>query len=183
MSDTINIGIAEQTISLQVQEGAISPAPTAENDFLIGSSALTWVRKTLAQVKTILGLKSAAYTESTDYAAASHTHTQSQVTAVAFQDVVFANPLFIDASTNKDFSTTITGDTMITLLSYLPGDSGMIQVNIGGAGGHAITFDSAFNHRLGETTFTGNVLNETYYISWRAHSALGIVYTIDKVQT
>ena len=182
MSD-IYIEIVDNSIEIEMEGGAISPAPTAENDFLVASSALRWVRKTLAQVKTILGLKSAAYTETTAYATASHTHTQSQVTSVAFQETTFANPLILDASTYKDFTATVTGDTVIALLSYSAGDRGMIQLNIGGAGGHTITFDSAFNHKLGTTALTGNVLGETYYISWRAHSAFGIVYTIDKVVT
>jgi len=45
---------------------------TAENDFLAGSGAggTGFIKKTLAQVKTILGLGSAAYTASTDYAIA-----------------------------------------------------------------------------------------------------------------
>ncbi len=43
---------------------------TAANDFLVASGAGAFVKKTLAQVKTILGLGSAAYTASTDYAVA-----------------------------------------------------------------------------------------------------------------
>jgi len=43
---------------------------TAVSDFLVGAgtSTFTFVKKTLAEVKTILGLGSAAYTASTDYA-------------------------------------------------------------------------------------------------------------------
>ena len=41
---------------------------TAENDVIVaGPSPFTWVKKTIAQFKTILGLGSAAYTESTAY--------------------------------------------------------------------------------------------------------------------
>jgi len=43
---------------------------TAVSDFLVASGAGAWVKKTLAEVKTILGLGSAAYTASTDYAPA-----------------------------------------------------------------------------------------------------------------
>jgi len=43
---------------------------TAINDFLVASGAGAFVKKTLAEVKTILGLGSAAYTESSDYAIA-----------------------------------------------------------------------------------------------------------------
>lgn len=43
---------------------------TAVDDFLVASGAGVFVKKTLAEVKTILGLGSAAYTASTDYATA-----------------------------------------------------------------------------------------------------------------
>lgn len=43
---------------------------TAANDFLVASGAGSWIKKTLAEVKTILGLGSAAYTASTAYATA-----------------------------------------------------------------------------------------------------------------
>lgn len=43
---------------------------TAVSDFFVGSAAGTVVKKTLAEVKTILGLGTAAYTASTDYAPA-----------------------------------------------------------------------------------------------------------------
>lgn len=46
-------------------------AGTAEDDFICaGSTPFAWVKKTLAQVKSILGLGSAAYTASGDYDAA-----------------------------------------------------------------------------------------------------------------
>lgn len=41
---------------------------TAENDFLVASGSGAFIKKTLAEVKTILGLGTAAYTASTDYA-------------------------------------------------------------------------------------------------------------------
>lgn len=44
---------------------------TAVNDFLVASGVGVFVKKTLAEVKTILGLGSAAYTASTDYAVSS----------------------------------------------------------------------------------------------------------------
>lgn len=43
---------------------------TAASDFLVASGVGAFVKKTLAEVKTILGLGSAAYTASTDYATA-----------------------------------------------------------------------------------------------------------------
>lgn len=38
-----------------------NPIPTADNDFIVGTSLGIWLKKTLAQVKIILGLGSAAY--------------------------------------------------------------------------------------------------------------------------
>lgn len=43
---------------------------TAADQFLVSSGAGSWVIKTVAQIKTLLGLKSAAYTESSAYATA-----------------------------------------------------------------------------------------------------------------
>lgn len=53
---------------------------TAVNDFLVASGAGAFVKKTLAEVKAILGLGSAAYTESSAYAAISHTQAFSTIT-------------------------------------------------------------------------------------------------------
>ena len=49
-------------------------APTAENDFAVGNATPfgSWVRKTLAEVKTILGLGSAAYAATGDFTPAAH---------------------------------------------------------------------------------------------------------------
>jgi hypothetical protein len=47
------------------------PTATAESDFMVaGATPFAWLKKTLAEVKTILGLGSAAYTASTAYDAA-----------------------------------------------------------------------------------------------------------------
>jgi hypothetical protein len=46
------------------------PATTALNDFQVGNGAGAWIKKTLAEIKTILGLGTAAYTASSDYAIA-----------------------------------------------------------------------------------------------------------------
>jgi hypothetical protein len=43
---------------------------TAADDFLVASGVGVFVKKTLAEVKTLLGLGTAAYTASTDYAVA-----------------------------------------------------------------------------------------------------------------
>ena len=58
------------------------PAATAEDDFLTaGATPFTWAKRTLAQIKTILGLGTAAYTALTNYA----TSTQGSTADSALQ--------------------------------------------------------------------------------------------------
>ena len=52
---------------------------SAANQFLVSSALGTWVVKTVAEIKTLLGLGSAAYEASSSFAAASHNHTKSQI--------------------------------------------------------------------------------------------------------
>jgi len=46
----------------------VIPESTSENDVIVSNSAHEWAKKTLSELKTILGLGSAAYTASSDYA-------------------------------------------------------------------------------------------------------------------
>jgi hypothetical protein len=58
---------------VKLQDDVISitpPATTAANDMQVGDGAGAWIKKTLAEIKTILGLGTAAYTPATDYAVA-----------------------------------------------------------------------------------------------------------------
>jgi hypothetical protein len=65
------VSTAQQT----ALDGKISHSlATAVSDFLVSSGAGVFIKKTLAEVKTILGLGSAAYTASSDYATAGHNH-------------------------------------------------------------------------------------------------------------
>jgi hypothetical protein len=74
--------------------GAI-PISTAGNDFQVGSGVGTWIKKTLAEVKTILGLGTAAYTASANYAVAakgvtsgdSHAHTGGAGAQIAYSSL------------------------------------------------------------------------------------------------
>lgn len=54
---------------------------TAANQFLVSSAASNWVVKTIAQVKELLGLGSAAYTESSAYAPSSHISVSASTSA------------------------------------------------------------------------------------------------------
>ena len=143
MSD-IYIEVEDNSIEIEMEGAALSPSPEAENDFLVASSALAWVKKTLAQVKTILGLGSAAYTDSTDYATAGHTHAAP---AYEFQ------------------TTTVSGNTELTLSGIVAGNAGMLVVNIDSGGPYNITLSNVFNHKLNDET-VDNTANGVTYISW-----------------
>lgn len=68
---------------------------TAVNDFLVASGVGVFIKKTLAEVKTILGLGSAAYTESSTYAPAakgvtngdSHDHSGGDGAQIAYSSL------------------------------------------------------------------------------------------------
>ena len=76
---------------------------TAANDFLVASGSGTFAKKTLAEVKTILGLGSAAYTSSGDYAPAakgvtngdSHDHDGGDGAAISFANLS-SRPIYRD---------------------------------------------------------------------------------------
>lgn len=71
-ANSLDYKVAQNTTALG---GKISHSlATAVSDFLVSSGAGVFIKKTLAEVKTILGLGSAAYTASTDYATAGHNH-------------------------------------------------------------------------------------------------------------
>jgi hypothetical protein len=65
---------------------------TALNDFLVASGAGAFVKKTVAEVKTILGLGSAAYTAVTDYIAATARGQASGVASLDASSLVVENP-------------------------------------------------------------------------------------------
>jgi hypothetical protein len=179
MSD-INVEISTQTIECEITGITNFPTATEDNSVIV-SSGTTWIARTIAQLKTILGLGSAAYTDSTAYATAVHGHTASQVTAVAFSVVTFANPLNLDATTNKDFQSTITGDTVINLNNAIDGDAGMVNLLVTGAGGYNVTLGTMFTQKLG-TTSLDLTTGKNNYISYRKVGT-DIVYTINQVET
>jgi len=79
---------------------------TALSDFLVASEAGVFVKKTLAEVKTILGLGSAAYTASTDYATSakgvtngdSHDHNGGDGAQIAYSTLGSIPSTFAPAS-------------------------------------------------------------------------------------
>lgn len=153
--------------------------PADNNTFLTGTALGAWVWKTLAETRTMLGLGTAAYTASTDYATASHTQSQTTVTAAAFQTPMFANPLSLDATTYKDFKCgIITGNTTINMTGEVDGDAGMIELIIDGTGGYTVALGVMFTKKLGTASIV-NTLNADNFISWRKVGT-DIVYTVVK---
>lgn len=145
---------------------------TAANQFLVSSAAGAWVIKTIAQVQALLGLGSAAYTDSTAYATAAQgtlatnalpkaggtmsgeiNHADNFVTRAYLKDyaeVVTANAaasgtVTLNIETANNFNLTISGAT--TLVFSNPSASGRVcsitvKINMP-ATLHAITWPSS----------------------------------------
>jgi hypothetical protein len=141
------------TVTFSASRGLL-PASTAQNDFIVSNNVFTWVKKTLAEVKNILGI--IQYT---------------------FQTPAFANPLNLDATIYKDFKAgLITGGTTINLNNAVDGDAGMIEITMDGVGGHAVLLGAMFTKQLGATLLQTGA-NQDNFISYRKIGA-DIVYTI-----
>ena len=186
MADEVEVEIVEDEITVSVEGTSTwdtltgKPTATAENDFIVADAALAWVKKTLAQVKTILGLGTAAFQNIAYFALASHTHVETDITSDPFQTPVFANPLNLDATDHKDFKCgIITGDTTINLNNSSDGDSGMIELIIDGVGGYNVSLGDMFTKSLGGSIDT--TASADNFISWRMVKT-DIVYVIDQVE-
>ncbi|MDF2591978.1 MAG: putative phage tail fiber protein [Clostridia bacterium] len=111
-----NMNKIEQGIADAHTEKVSHSLATAVNDFLVASAAGQFVKKTLAEVKSILSLGSAAYTASTDYAPASHLadylyqSAGGTATAITLTDVILEEghpKTFIASADNGGAATTI----------------------------------------------------------------------------
>lgn len=186
MADEVNVEIVEDEITVSVEGTSTwdsltgKPTATAENDFIVADAALAWVKKTLAQVKTILGLGTAAFQNIAYFALAIHQHAASGVLPAAFTTQAFANPLTFDLTTSGyyDFITTITGDTVVHLTNVSNGMAGMLKLIIDAVGGYAVTLDATeFVDNLNSGTID-NTANAINYISYRAYEDGKVAYTI-----
>ncbi|MDF2592918.1 MAG: hypothetical protein K0S75_2384, partial [Clostridia bacterium] len=81
---------------------------TAANDFLVASGAGAFVKKTLAEVKTILGLGTAAYTNSTAYATAEQGTKADNAATQASVDAHLAEFATVKAKTYTNYNMTVT---------------------------------------------------------------------------
>lgn len=83
MDHDISISVKSQSIGVNISGGSNLPAPGAENDFIVANTGLNWIKKTLVEIRIILGLGSAAYTDSTDYAVSDHAHDEDYEPAIS----------------------------------------------------------------------------------------------------
>jgi hypothetical protein len=114
MADAINVEIVEDEINVELTcpstPEAIFGVPSAENDFIVGSDTLTWVVKTLAQIKTILGLSSYSmkYLDTINLAAMATTTVTTTVTTEPY-NVFLLDSSGIDITPNVTITLELSG--------------------------------------------------------------------------
>lgn len=115
------------------------PSATAESDFIVsGASPFAWLKKTLAEVKTILGLGTAAYTAATDYV----THALATVAndfLVASGSGVFVKKTLAETLTILLSSALAENDSII-LDDVLSADGKYCGITEAGTAGAALAF-------------------------------------------
>lgn len=137
---------------------------TAANDFLVASGAGAFVKKTLAQVKAILGLGSAAYTDSTAY--------ESKTDADAHKADYVRQPGYgVTAGSANVYTLTLSPaptayvDGMGIVIKINAANTGASTLNINGLGTKAIV-DSKGNPMI-----SGKLrLNGTYSLKYNSTS-------------
>lgn len=105
---------------------------------------------------------------------------ESGTSFLPFQELVFANPLVVDAVIYKDFVCySITGNTVVDIYNTVDGDAGMLELIIDNNGGHTVTLGSTWTKQMGEVVLVLDA-NTDNVISWR--NVIGdIVYTIAQI--
>jgi hypothetical protein len=181
----LDVTLKTQTIEVEITNRTLGlPSATAENDVIVANSSLSWVKKTLAQLKTILSLGTAAYTASTDYAAASHTHGERDITPKGFTTETggYLGVIMIDCTTYKDHKyNSIEGDTDWQINNFTSGDAGMLVFIIDATGGYTITMNASYwTKKVGSGT-VDNTATAVNVVSWRAIGT-DIYYTINQVE-
>jgi hypothetical protein len=160
MGDNISIPISEESITVTISDGATwdgvagKPSAAIENSLMVSNAASGWSSKTLAEVKTILGLN------------------------LAVQTVPFAIPLAIDVTTYKDWKcTNVSGDTTLNITGEVDGEAGMVEFYNSASG--TVTPGSMFTRNYGGGTYdsTASAYN---MIAW-TKSGSDILYNISQV--
>jgi hypothetical protein len=158
---------------------------TATSDFLAASGAGTFVKKTLAEVKTLLGLGTAAYTASTDYAVTakgvtngdSHDHNGGDGAAIVEAAITLADNTTNDVSITKHgFAPKAPNNTT----SFLRGDGTWATPTGGGDfAGPASSTDNAIVRFDGTTGKTGQTSLATIDDSGSVNIPTGQAYKIN----
>lgn len=162
-----------------------NPDAVAENDFIVADASLAWVKKTLAQVLTILGIPAATAIE--DFIVASGAGTWAKKTVAETRAILtdgfvthsdnYNSNQTVDVSGHKDhLYYYITGSMAFNLSGAVDGDAGMLIFIIDGTGGYTVTLGAAFTVKLGSTDIVATA-NKKNVISWRAVGS-DIYYTI-----
>jgi hypothetical protein len=122
---------------------------TAANQFLVSSGASNWVVKTIAQVKELLGLGSAAYTESSAYAPSSHINVSASTSAKGHVQLT-------DSVSSTSTTTAATPNSVKQAYdkanAALPKTGGTITGILTMDGGNAINFGGKFQIGYNSTT-------------------------------
>jgi len=150
-----------------------NPAGEAENDFVVaGPDSFAWVRKTLAQVKTILGLPSVV--ADNDFQVGSSgawvKKTLAETKAIlnieqAFQVGEYSPTINVDVATYRDWRYTLLGNADIDLVNSADGMAGCIEVFIDETGGYTVNLGIIFAVNLNEGTIDATA-NKKNFIFW-----------------
>lgn len=155
----LDVTLKTQTIEVEITNTTFGlPSATAENDVIVANSSLSWVKKTLAQLKTLLGI------------------------GIPFgQFSSMDGAITLDGTVYKDYYGYVVQTAIVNLTNVSDGDAGMIILIVDAFGGYTLTMGSMFTKQVGSTTFDDPVVaSDEYTISWRKCTT-NIYYTINKV--
>ena len=123
-------------------DSVLNTLATAANDFIVASGVGVFVKKTLAEVKTILGLGSAAYTASSAYATAAQGTTadaaETKVSADAHKADYVRQPAF--GQTTGSANTYVINSTP-ALSALVDGVSAYLDINVANTGASTLNWD------------------------------------------
>ena len=158
--DNISVPITEESITVTISDGAtwdgISGKPSAavENSLMVSDAASGWSSKTLAEVKTILGLD------------------------LPVQTAQFAIPLAIDVTTYKDWKcTNVSGDTTLNITGESEGNAGMIELYNSASG--VVTMGAMFTKNAGSGVLSSAVSGDNV-IGWYK-TGNDIIYSVSQI--
>jgi len=156
----LEVTLKTQTINVEIENTSTGlPTATAENDVIMANSSFSWIKKTLAQLKALLG-----------------------ILGFTVETGGYLGAILIDVTTYKDHKyNNIAGNTDWQITGATDGDAGMLIFIIDSTGGYTITMNaSSWTKKVGSGTIdtTANAIN---VVSWRAVGT-DIYYTINQVE-